>query len=500
MSAPREESKGGRASAREQRPTDDRGQAPEIEQLKQENERLRRQLMDAKKRIADLERQLALRQQNSTTTSKPPSSDGLAGQQRERGRRTRSRRKPGGQPGHPGHTRPLVPVAQVETVVDLVPDTCRHCQHALHARPTVGDPRRHQVTDLPPLKAHITEYRCHHRACPMCGRTTQAALPDEVVGQFGPHLTGLIAYLTVVCRLPRVVVRQLLEGALHIPISVGSTQKAWDEASVAVAEPYAELQQALPQQAVLNADETGHRTNGDKRWLWTLVAQTFVFYAIATSRGADVLQRLLGNAFAGILGSDRLASYLKYAAAQRQFCWAHLKRNLLSALDLARTAPARRFCREALVLERRLFRLWHRYRGDPEARGAPLTRAELIAHVLPLEKKLFALAEHHVNAADDNVRNLARALFTNHRHFFTFVHEEGVPPTNNSAERALRPAVVWRKLYFGTRSQEGEIAVARLLTITRTCQLQQLNVLVYLTAAICAHRRRQRVTSLLTKR
>src|SRR3984893_3856002 len=95
---------------------------------------------------------------------------------------------------------------------------------------------------------------------------------------FGPQLTGLIAYLTVVCRLPRVVVRQLLEGALQIPISVGSTQKAWEEASAAVAEPYAELQQALPQQAVLNADETGHRTNGDKRWLWTMVAQTFVFY------------------------------------------------------------------------------------------------------------------------------------------------------------------------------------------------------------------------------
>jgi transposase len=118
---------------------------------------------------------------------------------------------------------------------------------------------------------------------------------------------------------------------------------------------------------------------------------------------------------------------------------------------------------------------------------------------LPLEKKLFALAERHVNATDGNVRNVARALFTNHRHFFTFVHEEGVSPTNNSAERALRPAVVWRKLYFGTRSQEGEIAVARLLTITRTCQLQQLSVLVYLTAAICAHRRRQCVASLLPK-
>jgi transposase len=486
--------------------------ANDRERLERENERLRRelaererklneaqkQIADAKKRIADLERQLALREQNSTTTSKPPSSDGLAGRQRVRGRRIKSKRSPGGQPGHRGHRRALVPSERVNAVVDLVPTACDHCHHAFRRRHLVGTPRRHQVTELPSIEAHVTEYRCQQCACPECGRTTQARLPEDVLGQFGPHLTGLIAYLTVVCRLPRHVVRQLLHGVLQIPISIGSTQKAWEEASTAVAEPYAELQDALPQQAVLNADETGHRTSGEKRWLWTFVARTFVFYTIATSRGSDVLRELLGTTFAGILGSDRLPTYLTYAVAQRQLCWAHFRRNLMSALELARTATARRFCREALVLERRLFRLWHRYRGDPSARAAPLTRAELIARVLPIEKKLFALAERHVNAADATVRNLARALFQHHRHFFTFVYHEGVSPTNNSAERSLRPAVVWRKLYFGTRSKNGEIAVARLLTITHTCQLQQLNVLVYLTAAIVAHRRRLRVASLLS--
>jgi transposase len=131
-------------------------------------------------------------------------------------------------------------------------------------------------------------------------------LPDQGVGQFGPQLTELLAYLTVVCRLPRMVVRQLLEGALQIPISLRSTQHAWEETSLAVAAPYEELQLALSQQPILNADETGHRTNGDKRRLWTLVARTFIFYTIATSRGSDVLERLLGRTFAGILGSDRL--------------------------------------------------------------------------------------------------------------------------------------------------------------------------------------------------
>ena len=475
-------------------------QTREIERLQRENDRLREQLDEQAKRIADLERQLALRQQNSTTTSKPPSSDGLAGRQRLRGRRVKSRRKAGGQPGHPGHHREPVPLERVDAVVALAPETCRRCAHRLHARDDEGDPRRHQVTEVPPIAAHITEYRCHRRHCPACGTRTVAAVPDECAGQFGPQLAALIAYLTVVCRLPRLVVQRLLADVLQIPLSLGSTQHAWEEASAAVAAPYKELRQALANQPVLNADETGHRTNGAKRWLWTLVAPTFVFYTIATSRGADVLRHLLGTAFAGVLGSDRLSTYLTYPAAHRQFCWAHFRRNLLSAQDLATTAAARRFCREALTLQRQLFRLWHRFRGDPRTRGAPLTRAQLVAKVLPIEKCLFALAERYVNAPDVKVSNLARALFVHHAHFFTFVHEEAVAPTNNVAERALRTAVQWRKIMFGNRSAEGERAVARLLTVTRTCQLQQLHVLAYLTAAIHSHRRRQPVASLLPKR
>ncbi len=481
------------------------------ERLKRENERLRRelakrerqlaeaqkQIADAQKQIADLERQLALHQQNSTTTSKPPSSDGLAGRQRERGRRKKSRRHPGGQPGHPGHSRPLVPVERVNAIIDLAPKACRHCQAALAARDDVGDPRRHQVTELPPIEPHITEYRCHRIVCPACGKTTQAALPDEIEGQFGPQLTALIAYLTVVCRLPRLVVQRLLEGALHIPMSLGSTQHAWEEASAAVAAPCEELELALREQPVLNGDETGHRTNGDKRWLWTLVAPTFVFYTIATSRGADVLRRLLGPTFAGILGSDRLPTYLTYAAGRRQLCWSHFTRNLLSAQELAQTASATRFCREALALQRQLFRLWHRFREDPHARGAPLTRQELIAKAFPIEKKFFALGERYVNAANNDVGNFARALFVHHQHFFTFVHEEGVEPTNNAAERALRRAVIWRRRSFGTHSDGGARFVERILTVVTTLRQQHRDVLDYLTEACAAANAKRQAPSLL---
>ena len=483
---------------RRNEPTRDR-EAQEIERLREENERLRKLLDEQAKRIADLERQLALKQQNSTVTSKPPSSDGLAGRQRDRGRRVKSRRKAGGQPGHPGRHRELVPIERVDAVVDLTPDACRHCARRLHARHAVGGPRRHQVTELPPIAPHITEYRCHRRQCPDCGAITLAPLPDEHTNQFGPQLTALIAYLTVVCRMPRLVVQRFLDGALQMPVSLGTTQNAWEETSDAVAAPYVELEGVLRHETVLNIDETSHRTNGEKRWLWTFVARTFVVYRIATSRGSDVLRSVLGETFAGILGSDRLSSYLKYVVSQRQFCWAHLTRNLLSALDVATTPAATRFCREALALDRRLFRLWHRFRGDPGARGSPLTRAELITKVLPLEKRLFALGERYLDAANADVRNLAHAFFVHNQHFFTFVHEEGVEPTNNSAERALRTAVQWRKIMFGTRSDQGERAVERLLTIVRTCQLQQLNALAYLTAAIAAHRRCQPVASLVKR-
>ena len=467
--------------------------------MQRENERLRKQVADQAREIDDLKRQLALRQQNSTITSKPPSSDGLAGKPRTRGRRVKSRRKPGGQPGHPGHHRPLLPPDQVDTVIDHVPTQCGRCARRLRERDTVGEPRRHQVTELPPIAAHTAEHRCHRRQCPDCGTITVAALPADCVGQFGPQLAALIAYLTVVCRLPRLVVQRFLEGALQIPISLGSTQHVWEEASAAVAGPYAELEAALPHEAVLNVDETGHRTNGAKRWMWTFVARTFIVYRIAASRGSDVLTTVLGETFPGILGSDRLPAYLKYVVGQRQFCWAHVTRNVLSALDLATTPSAKRFCRETLALDRRLFRLWHRFRGDPGARGAPLTRPELIDKVLPIEKRLFALGERYLNAANADVRNLATAFFVHNPHFFTFVYEDGVSPTNNAAERALRTAVQWRKIMFGTRSDHGERAVERLLTIVRTCQLQHLNALAYLTAAIIAYRRRQSVASLLRR-
>ena len=460
-----------------------------------------KELVDAGKQIADLERQLALRKQNSTNSSKPPSSDGLAGDSRQRGRSQgkgkKSRRKPGGQPGHRGAHRPLIPSEQVDEIRAVLPQQCRHCSHPfpqqMEQLQTSDLPRRHQITELPPIQPLVIEYQCHRVLCPECGQSTQAALPEDVLGQFGPQLTAWIAYLTVVCRMPRRVVEELLAQGLGTEISLGSTQKCWEEASSALASPCEELQIQLASEPVLNIDETGWRTNGDKRYLWAFVAARYVFYAVASSRSSEILVRLLGEVFAGILCSDRFSGYLKYHPGQGQFCWAHLKRNLLGLLDLTKSSDVERFCRNALAQVARLFRLWHKFRGGL------MDRQELLKRSVPIQERLFALAEQHLDDSNREVSNLAQALFVHHDRLFVFLEEEGVEPTNNSAERALRPAVQWRKIAFGNRSASGEIATARLLTVTQTCGLQNLKALAYLATAITCHRSGLPVPSLLPK-
>lgn len=491
----------------------------ENERLRRDNENLRRELTDSEKRIADqrkqiadlgkqnadLERKLGLKLQNSTTSSKPPSSDGLAGKQRPRcvSPRKKSGRKPGGQPGHPGHHRNLFPSERVDEVVPVYPTECRYCERTFgerdRTRAAQGEAQLHQVTEVPKIEAHITEYQCHKLRCAKCGKTTQAALPDAVKGNFGPELTALIAYLTVTCRMPRRVVLETLEHVLAIPLSLGSVQKVWEEASEAVAEPYEELARQLPQEPVLNSDETSYRTNGEKRWLWALVASSFVFYKVTATRGAEVLVALLGEVFAGILCCDRYVGYTAYHKGTAQFCWAHFKRNVLGAQEMGKSTDAERFCRDALALHARLFRLWHRFRAGPATRYPIADREELIRRSLPIQMKFFALGERYLDSKDKDVRNLATALFVHCGEFFVFIEKEGVEPTNNVVERALRCAVQWRKTSFGSRSATGETAMARLLTVTRTCRMQNRNSLDYLSAAVRAHRSDAPVPSLLAK-
>jgi transposase len=470
-----------------------------VERLERDLEQAREQISEQQEQITKLEKELSEARRNSTNSSKPPSSDGLAGPQRVRGRKpgSKCKRRAGGQIGHAGHCRKPVEAAKVSQTVEVLPTQCSRCGHGFGAGTTsaqaIGEPHRHQVVDLPPIEAWITEYQCFKIACPSCGQATRAALPEEARDQMGPRLTALVAYLTVVCRMPRRVVQRLLDQAMGISISLGSTQKCWEQMSAAVEVPCGELEQKLASEPVLNVDETGWRQSGEKRWIWALVANSFTYYVVAAGRGAEVLVCLLGAVFSGILCSDRLQVYLSYHHGKSQLCWAHLKRNLQAILDQGKHWQQQRFARDALALYARLFRLWWKFQEGK------IDRSQLIERSKRIRSGFGGLAERWWDCEHREVANLANAIGQHFDRLFCFLDEQGVEPTNNSAERALRTAVQWRKTSFGNRSAPGALATARLLTVSQTCARQNRDPLNYLTEALQLHRRRLPAPSLCSK-
>ena len=162
-------------------------------------------------------------------------------------------------------------------------------------------------------------------------------------------------------------------------------------------------------------------------------------------------------------------------------------------MEFTKSSAVERFCRDALAQHARLFRLWRKFRGGQ------IDRSQLILRSIPIQKRIVELAERHLDSPHRQVRNLATALFEHNHRLFTFLEQEGVEPTNNSAERALRTGVQWRKICFGNRSAKGELATARLLTVAETCDCQHRNVLAYLAAAIVCRRTHQKVASLLPR-
>jgi transposase len=484
------------------------------ERLHQQNDYLQRQveefqeelghkdkaIADRDKQIADLERQLASRERNSTNSSKPPSSDGLAGAQRRRSSsRKKSGRKPGGQPGHMGQARQ--PVENPDRIEEVLPEKCKHCGTALPQawgeRQTVGDVFRRQIVDLPEMIVPVvTEYQYPKLVCPDCQNGTRAELRPEHEHEIGERLTAAISYLIGVRKMTRRDVSATMQDLLGVDISVGSVQKAWEETADAVEAPYTELERALPSEPVLNGDETGSRTNGDKRWVWVLCSSWFVFYHIASNRGVEVLVQLLGKAFAGILCSDRCPTYLSYHRGLAQFCWAHLQRTLKGIGEFASTPDAVHFARDMLSTVGRLFDLWYRFRGEAGSGEGLLSRRELIQQSIPIQKKICRLAAKYLDSKDREVCNLATAIYKHWDKLFTFLEHEGVEPTNNFSERVLRLFVLIRKITYGNRSAKGEIALARILTVTQTCKLQQRPLLGYLLTAVHCHRHRQPAPSL----
>lgn len=438
---------------------------------------LRGEVADLRSQVLDLTRRVT---QNSQNSSRPPSSDPPAAPPRSK-KRSRSERKRGGQPGHPGHHRLLKAVAEVDDVVAHRPQTCPDCQSSLPAdAETVGEPLRQQVWEVPPIQTTVTEHQYLAVRCPCCGKLVRAERPVEVPpGAFGPRLTSVVGLLNGRYRLSKREVGDLLAEVFAVPMSDGSVVSACEHVSAALAEPYGEAQAVVEEAAHAHVDETGWKQAGQRRWLWAAVTTLVTLFHLAATRRRAELSRLLGDTYGGRITSDRFSAYAHLPLARRQVCWAHLKRDLVALSQ----APYRsgEWAERALAVEGQVFALWHRFRDGQ------IDRVSLLVFMQPLRNQFKALLLEGLDLPYYKARGFCANVLKLESALWTFVEAPGVEPTNNAAERALRPAVLWRKGAFGSDSEGGLRFVERILTVIATCRQRQRPLLPFLTQAVAAH-------------
>jgi transposase len=423
--------------------------------------------------------------QTSHNSSRLPSSDPP---QPQRPRRPPGKRRRGGQPGHPGHTRTLVPVEEVDEVVVLKPTQCRSC----HA-PLSGDdasPFRHQVIEMPPLKPVITEYQWHQLTCSECGETTRTPWPDGVPsGTYGPRIQATVALCTGAYRLSKRTTQQAMDEVCGVPMSVGTISQLEHATTAAVAAPVEEARTYVHAQAVAHLDETSWCQGGKRAWLWVAVTSWVTVFVVRMSRGGHVARELLGETFGGILVTDRYSAYNWYPVRWRQLCWAHLLRDFEAMRG--RSGASEQIGEALLAQAHQMFTWWHR------VREGTLHRSTFRSYMTPLRREVERLLEAGSRCGVAKTEGTCRDILKRREALWTFVQVAGVEPTNNTAERSIRPGVLWRKGSFGTQSAEGSRFVESMLTVVATLQQQQRNVLEYVTAACEAALRGEAAPSLL---
>jgi transposase len=453
------------------------------------------QLADLKHQVARLSEQVAQLtarlSQNSQNSSRPPSADPPAAPKRPP-KPAPSRRKPGGQPGHKGNTRFLKPTHDCHEVVPFFPETCSHCHAPLPTEPcpAAPPPRRHQVLDLPPVLIRTTEYQCHARCCPHCQRLTFAALPPEVPqGVVGPRLQAVCALLVGRYRMTR---RSLQEFLLQVggeALSLGSVSALEARTALALAAPYEAARAAIAHAPRVNADETPWREGAAKAWLWTAVSDWIVCFLVARNRSREAFEALVPFDPARTVTCDRYSAYIYLTGDQRQVCWAHLLRDFVS---LSQATGAERAIGAGLVAAtKELFALWYRYRVGEIDRRALQTQME------PVQGRVRTLLEEGRASQHWKAGPLGTELLKQWESLWTFVRIGGVEPTNNAAERAVRPGVLWRKISFGNQGEGGRAFVERMLTVVGSLRLQGRGVLDYLEGAIRAWQEQREAPSLV---
>jgi transposase len=439
--------------------------------------RLEKRVARQDERIAQLERK---GKRSSRNSSQPPSADPPSAPTRGKGP---SGRTAGGQPGHEGKGRPLLPAWAVDEVVEHWPSVCG-CGHVFCAaeRVATGEPARHQVEELPVMAVEVTEHRSQRVRCPGCGQRQIGELPAEVAqSAFGPRLQAAIVTLSVRNRISRRDTVELCEQLFSSRISTGSVEAILTRAADALTVPCADLLERVRGASAVNMDETGWRLKGAQRALWGAFTDRHAVLLIAPGRHEEHAKALLAGSRA-IVTSDRWWAYNHLPVRRRQVCWSHLQRDFAAHAD--GLAAEKQFGQDGLAICERLFWAWEifQHTGD---------RADLKASVHAIRRELKAILERCAGKAARyrQTRGFARNLLKIWPALWTFARRTAVQPTNNHAERALRGAVIYRKLSLGSQSENGEQRIARLLSAHTTCRLQRRSLHAYLIDLLSAQAR-----------
>lgn len=439
------------------------------------------------KRVDELEAELAKARKNSSNSHKPPSSD-IAKPPKERKRP--GERPKGGQPGHSKHEREPFKPEEVDGVREYALDACPDCRGPLE--PSDAAPRIVQQVEIVETPVRVDEHRGLAHWCARCRKIHYGPLPPEVekAGLAGPRLTALAAYMKGGCHASYSTIQAFLRDVAGVAMSRGQLAKLARKAGDALEAPYEELLARLPDEPVLNVDETGHKDNGDKFWTWCFRAELYALFKIDKTRGTDALSDALGKEFGGVLGCDYFSSYRGYMrkfGVPLQFCLAHLVRDLKFLAELPHKATAA-YGRRLLEGTRELFRIIH----DREKWDAPIFAILLKAQ----RAHILAIAGARVPKTRE-AQNMARRLRNHGDAYFQFIATPGVGPTNNLAEQAIRFVVLDRRVTQGTRSPNGRRWCERIWTVMASCALQHRSPFHFLLEAVNAHFADKKPPSLL---
>jgi transposase len=429
-------------------------------------------------RIAQLEARL---NQNSSNSSTPPSSDPPSAKPAPP--KPPSGKSKGGQHGHTKHSRPPLPP---DDIVELRAGICRHCRTPLAG--SDPEPLCHQVIEIPPIRPHVTEYRQHRLTCPHCEQVNCAGLPADVRGGYGPRVQSVCALLSGAYRIGKRGVAQICKDLFGVPISPAAVGNLQHKTAEALA-PIATEAQAHVVGKPANVDETSWSEGRKRHWLWTAVTRAVSVFVIRPSRARNVLTELIPGKL-GVLTTDRYSAYSHLPLTRRQVCWAHLRRDFQAMID--RNDAGSNIGRELLSLADDLLWRWKRVR-EGEASRDWFRRSDLSC----LRPEVRLQLERGSECGGVKTARVCRELLKLERAMYTFGYVEGVEPTNNAGERAVRHGVYWRKTSNGTDSPRGSRFVERVLTVVESCRQQARNILAFLTQAIQAARTKAKPPSLI---